>query len=114
MGDTPNLAARIQGLAQPNTVALSATTARLIQGVFALEDLGTHALKGVAEPMPVSRVLRPIETHHDEEEVRRWVCRCWWGGTRNVACCGGAGTKPKRDWGRSCWSAGRRGLANRP
>jgi class 3 adenylate cyclase/tetratricopeptide (TPR) repeat protein len=69
MGDTPNLAARIQGLATLNTVALSAATARLIQGAFALEDLGTHALKGVAEPMPVFRVLRPIETHHDEEEV---------------------------------------------
>jgi predicted ATPase len=50
-------------------VALSAATARLIQGAFTLEDLGTHALKGVAEPMPVYRVLRPIETHHDEEET---------------------------------------------
>ena len=69
MGDTPNLAARIQGLATPNTVALSAATARLIQGAFTLEDLGTHALKGVAEPMPVYRVLRPIEAHHDEEEA---------------------------------------------
>ena len=69
MGDTPNLAARIQGLARPNTVALSAATARLVQGAFALEDLGTQALKGVAEPMPVYRVLRPIETHHDEEET---------------------------------------------
>ena len=69
MGDTPNLAARIQGLATPNTVALSAATARLIQGAFTLEDLGTHALKGVAEPMQVFRVLRPIEAHHDEEEA---------------------------------------------
>ena len=69
MGDTPNLAARIQGLAAPNTVALSAATARLVQGAFALEGLGTHALKGVAEPMPVSRVLHPIEAHHDEEEA---------------------------------------------
>ena len=69
MGDTPNLAARIQGLATPNTVALSAATARLVQGAFALEDLGTHALKGVAEPMQVFRVLRPIEAHHDEEEA---------------------------------------------
>ena len=69
MGDTPNLAARIQGLATPNTVALSAATARLIQGAFTLEDLGTHALKGVVEPMPVYRVLRPIEAHHDEEEA---------------------------------------------
>jgi class 3 adenylate cyclase len=69
MGDTPNLAARIQGLAVPDTVALSAATARLIHGAFALEDLGTHALKGVAEPMQIFRVLHPIEAPHDEEEV---------------------------------------------
>jgi class 3 adenylate cyclase/predicted ATPase len=69
MGDTPNLAARIQGLAAPNTVALSAATVRLVQGAFVLEDLGTHALKGVAEPMPVYRVLGPIEAHHDEDEA---------------------------------------------
>jgi class 3 adenylate cyclase/predicted ATPase len=67
MGDTPNLAARIQGLATPNTVALSAVTARLVQGAFALEDLGAHALKGVAEPMPIYRVLHPIEAYHEEE-----------------------------------------------
>src|SRR5262249_49528038 len=69
MGDTPSLAARIQGLAIPNTLALSAITARLVQGAFALEDMGTHALKGVAEPMQVFCVLRPIEAHHDEEEA---------------------------------------------
>jgi class 3 adenylate cyclase/predicted ATPase len=69
MGDTPNLAARIQGLAAPNTVVLSAATGRLVQGAFALEDLGTHALKGVAEPMPVYRVLGPIEAQHDEDEA---------------------------------------------
>src|SRR3989449_6654082 len=69
MGDTPNLAARIQGLATPNTIALSAATGRLLQGAFALEDLGTHALKGVAEPMQVFRVLHPIEAQRDEEEA---------------------------------------------
>jgi class 3 adenylate cyclase/predicted ATPase len=70
MGDTPNLAARIQGLASPNTVALSAATARLVLGAFALEDRGTHALKGVTEPMQVFRVLGPIEeAYHDEDEV---------------------------------------------
>jgi class 3 adenylate cyclase len=67
MGDTPNIAARIQGLAAPNTVALSAATARLVQGTFALADLGTHPLKGVAEPMPVFRVLGALEAHGDEE-----------------------------------------------
>jgi class 3 adenylate cyclase len=47
MGDTPNIAWRLQGLAQPNTVVLSAATARLVQGTFSLENLGLHHLKGV-------------------------------------------------------------------
>jgi hypothetical protein len=66
MGDTPNIAARIQGLAGPNTVVLSATTARLVPGAFALEAWGTHHLKGVTEPMPVWRVLGPLEAYSDE------------------------------------------------
>jgi class 3 adenylate cyclase len=57
MGDTPNIAARLQGLAAPDTVALSAVTARLVQRHFALAPLGTHPLKGVTEPMPVFQVL---------------------------------------------------------
>ena len=57
MGDTPNIAARLQGLAAPNTVVLSAATARLLHGVFALEDVGVQQLKGVTEPMLVCRVL---------------------------------------------------------
>ena len=70
LGETPNIAARLQGLAPANTVVISAVTARLVQGVFALEDLGTHTLHGVAEPMMVSRVrglLAPPS--HDEEFV---------------------------------------------
>ena len=51
-------------------MVISAVTARLVQGVFALEDLGTHALHGVAEPMAVSRVRGLLATpSHDEEFV---------------------------------------------
>src|SRR5262249_9335755 len=57
MGETPNIAARLQGLAAPDTVVLSAVTARLVQRRFALEPLGTHPLKGVTETMPVFQVL---------------------------------------------------------
>jgi class 3 adenylate cyclase len=67
MGDTPNIAARLQGLAAPDTVVLSAVTARLVQRRFALEPLGTHPLKGVTEPMPVFRVLGLADTVDDEE-----------------------------------------------
>jgi class 3 adenylate cyclase len=74
LGETPNIAARLQGLAPANAVVLSAVTARLVQGTFALEDLGTHTLHGVAEPMTVSRVRGLLATpSHDEEFVTATV-----------------------------------------
>jgi class 3 adenylate cyclase/predicted ATPase len=68
LGETPNVAARLQSLAPANTVVISAVTARLVHGAFALEDLGTHALHGVAEPMAVSRVRGLLETPSRDEE----------------------------------------------
>jgi predicted ATPase/class 3 adenylate cyclase len=65
-GDTVNIAARLEGLAVPNTVVISQVTARLVRGMFALEDLGRHTLKGVAEPMLVFGVRGPREAHEDE------------------------------------------------
>lgn len=56
-GETPNIAARLEGLAAPDTVVISATTLRLVQGYFTVESLGPHALKGVATPMLLYRVL---------------------------------------------------------
>jgi class 3 adenylate cyclase/predicted ATPase len=68
LGETPNIAARLQGLAPANTVVISTVTARLVQGIFALEDLGTHTLHGVAEPLALSRVRGLLATpSHDEE-----------------------------------------------
>ena len=58
LGETPNLAARLQGLAAPNTVVISAATWHLVQAYFSYHDLGTHALKGVATPVQVYHVLR--------------------------------------------------------
>jgi predicted ATPase len=69
MGDTPNIAARLQGLAAPNTVVLSAVTARLVHEAFALEERGLHHFNGVAEPMAVYCVLGPQESPSDEEEA---------------------------------------------
>ena len=57
LGETPNIAARIQGLAAPNTIAISDTTSRLVQGYFECQDLGTQTLRGVAEPVAVYQVL---------------------------------------------------------
>jgi class 3 adenylate cyclase/DNA-binding winged helix-turn-helix (wHTH) protein/predicted ATPase len=57
LGEAPILAARLQGLAPPGTVLISAATARLVQGWFACEALGDQTLKGFPAPMPVYRVL---------------------------------------------------------
>jgi TOMM system kinase/cyclase fusion protein len=57
LGETPNVAARIQGLAAPDTVAISEATSRLIQGYFVCHDLGPRTLRGLAAPMQVYRVL---------------------------------------------------------
>jgi class 3 adenylate cyclase len=65
-GETVNIAARLEGLAAPNTVVISQVTARLVRDVFVLEDLGAHQLKGVAEPMAVFRVLGLLDTYEDE------------------------------------------------
>ncbi|MFQ5946713.1 MAG: AAA family ATPase, partial [Anaerolineae bacterium] len=70
LGETPNIAARIQGLADPDTVVVSAATARLTRGAFVLEDLGARRLKGVAEPVEVVRVVRPVEAEAADEETR--------------------------------------------
>jgi len=58
LGEAPNIAARIQSIAAPDTVAISADTSRLVEGYFTVDDLGRHALKGVAAPLQVYRTLR--------------------------------------------------------
>jgi class 3 adenylate cyclase/predicted ATPase len=57
LGETPNVAARIQGLAASNTVAISDATYRLSQGYFACQDLGAQVLRGVTESMHIYHVL---------------------------------------------------------
>jgi class 3 adenylate cyclase/predicted ATPase len=57
LGETPNLAARLQGIAAPNTLVVSATTFQLLGGFFACQPLGTPPLKGLAQPLVVYRVL---------------------------------------------------------
>jgi class 3 adenylate cyclase/predicted ATPase len=91
VGETPNLAARLQGIAQANEVVIAEDTRKLIGHLFELEDLGATELKGIAGPVRCSVVLRPasVESRFDafhaggltelvgrEEEVelilRRW------------------------------------------
>ncbi|MDX1542073.1 MAG: adenylate/guanylate cyclase domain-containing protein, partial [Geminicoccaceae bacterium] len=57
VGETPNIAARLQALANPNELLIARTTRQLVGGLFQLEDLGPKILRGVAEPVPTYRVL---------------------------------------------------------
>jgi class 3 adenylate cyclase/tetratricopeptide (TPR) repeat protein len=55
-GDAPNIASRVQTAAAPDTVVITAATHALVSGLFVVEDLGAHALKGIAEPTRLYRV----------------------------------------------------------
>src|SRR5215471_6350649 len=59
VGETPNLAARLQALAEPGAVVIAASTRRLIGDLFEYRDLGAVEVKGIAAPVPVWQVLRP-------------------------------------------------------
>jgi class 3 adenylate cyclase/tetratricopeptide (TPR) repeat protein len=56
VGETPNLAARLQALAGPDSILVSETTQKLLGGLFELAHTGEHDLKGFARPMPAWRV----------------------------------------------------------
>ncbi len=57
IGATPNVAARVQALAEPDQILIAATTRRLVADAFECEDRGEHTLKGIAQPIGVWRVL---------------------------------------------------------
>jgi class 3 adenylate cyclase/tetratricopeptide (TPR) repeat protein len=70
VGETPNLAARMEGLAGADEIVISASTRRLVGSAFDLSDLGAHALKGFAEPVHAWRVTRIAATDGRFEAVR--------------------------------------------
>jgi class 3 adenylate cyclase len=51
VGETPNLAARLQSLAEPNSVVIAESTRKLVGNLFELEDLGAQDLKGISGPV---------------------------------------------------------------
>ena len=115
LGETPNIAARLEGLAPPNAVVISAVTARLVRGTFALEDLGTHTLHGVAEPMAISRVRGLLATPSpDEEFVTAHGAGAGGARGRRRAAAPPLGRRARPGWGRSSSSAARPALASRP
>jgi class 3 adenylate cyclase len=59
VGETPNLAARLQGVAEPNSVVIAESTRKLLGNLFELEDLGAQDLKGMSGPLRAWGALRP-------------------------------------------------------
>jgi class 3 adenylate cyclase len=57
-GDTPNIAARVQALAEPGAVLVTARVQRQVAGLFVAEERGSHALKGVPDPVTLFRLVR--------------------------------------------------------
>ena len=70
VGETPNLAARLQGMAEPNTVVIAENTRKLLGNLFELEDLGANDLKGIAGPVQAWAALRPSSVESRFEALR--------------------------------------------
>ena len=67
VGETPNLAARLQGVAEPNSVVIAESTRKLVGNLFELDDLGVQDLKGISGPVKAWAALRPsaVESRFD-------------------------------------------------
>src|SRR6201984_2387553 len=59
VGETPNLAARLQSVAEPNAVVIAESTRKLVGNLFEVQDLGAKELKGIAGPVRAFAALRP-------------------------------------------------------
>jgi class 3 adenylate cyclase/predicted ATPase len=70
IGETPNLAARLQGIAEPNTVVIAESTRRLLGNLFELDDLGAKDLKGIAGPVRAWAAIRPSSVESRFEAFR--------------------------------------------
>ena len=104
VGETPNLAARLQAIADPNMVVIADGTRRLLGDLFELKDLGTKDLKGIAGPVqawaalpsfpvPVGRTSArnesmPSSIGHRLSPINiksKTHLLCWWGGVAQTA-----------------------------
>jgi class 3 adenylate cyclase/predicted ATPase len=70
VGETPNLAARLQAMAEPDAVVIAAGTRRLVGDLFEYRDLGAVEVKGIAAPVPAWQVLRPSVVESRFEALR--------------------------------------------
>ena len=71
VGETPNVAARLQSTAEPNTVVIAESTRKLLGNLFDVEDLGAQDLKGIGDPVRAWAVLRPASVESRFEALHQ-------------------------------------------
>ena len=113
LGETPNLAARLQGIAAPNTLAISAATLPLLGGFFTCQSLGTPLLRGFAQPLAVYQVLYESMARSRLEAVGSTGLTPLVGREEEVGLLLQRWDQVKDGMGRWCCSAVRRASANR-
>jgi len=107
-GDAPNIAARVQGLAEPGTVVVTARVQRQTAGLFVAEDHGAHELKGAPAPVTLYRIARAAGGASAPARSRPWS-----GARRSSASCAGAGSGRSKARASSRSSSGSRASASR-
>src|SRR6266481_7556822 len=112
VGETPNLAARLQALAAPGTLVIAESTRRQIGGLFELEDLGPQPLAGFAEPQRAWRAIGESGVVSRFEALRSEATPLV-GAMRSSSFCYVAGSRPRSARGGSCWSLASLGSASR-
>ena len=96
VGETPNLAARLQALAEPNTVVVAEGTRRLLGDLFEFVDLGPKDLKGITGPVRAFVALRPSSVESRFEALRGRSVTALVGREKNSNCCCCAGRRQSR------------------
>jgi class 3 adenylate cyclase len=102
VGETPNLAARLQALAEPETVVIAAGTRRLLGDLFEYRDLGGVEVKGIAAPVAAWQVLRPSAVASRFEALRGSALTPLVGREEEIDLRCGVGRAHRRGMARSC------------
>jgi class 3 adenylate cyclase len=113
VGETPNLAARLQGIAEPNTVVIAETTRKLLGNLFELQDLAALDLKGIGGQVRAWAALRPASVESRFEALHASGLTELSVGKKNSNFCFGAGRRQRLAKARLCCSPASQASANR-
>ena len=113
VGETPNLAARLQGIAEPNTVIIAESTRKLLGNLFELQDLGAKEVKGIAEPVRAWAALRPSAVESRFEALHTTGLTALVGREEELELLFGAGQRQRPAKARWCCSPAKPESGNR-